>query len=85
MENPENMEKMENINQMTKNNLLMIQNTLFVTQKTLFVTQNTLIINQITQNIKFWGIYGNGQKIITNALGEHDPRLPQEGGTSSEM
>ena len=81
VENPENMEKMENINQMTKNNLLMIQNTLFVTQKTLFVTQNTLIINQITQNIKFWGIYGNGQKIITNALGEHDPRLPQEGGT----
>ena len=30
MENTENMEKMENINQMTYNTLFMIQNTLFV-------------------------------------------------------
>ena len=50
-------------------------------EKSLFMTQNALIVNQITQNIKFWDIYGDGQKIITNALGEHDPRLPQEGGT----
>ena len=32
MENMENMEKTENINQITSNNLFMIQNSLFVTQ-----------------------------------------------------
>ena len=36
----ENMEKMESINQMTRNTIFMIQNTVFVTEK-LFVDQMT--------------------------------------------
>ena len=35
-------------------------------------TQNTLFVNQMTQNTLFYGIYGNGWKITTYALGEHD-------------
>ena len=44
----------------------MTQNTLFVNK----MTQNTLFFNQKTENTIFYGIY---EKIITYALGEHDP------------
>ena len=43
----ENMEKMENINQMTQN----IHS---------FMTQNTILVNQKTQNIWFYAIYSDG-------------------------
>ena len=69
------MENMENINQMT----------LFVIQNTLFETQNTPNVNQMTQNIQFYSIYGDGKKIITYALGEHDPGSAQDWRRSSEM
>ena len=65
MENPEKMENMEYIDQMTKN-------TLFMVKKSLFVTQNALFVNQMTKKLLFYGIYGNNWKITTNALGEHD-------------
>ena len=38
-ENMENMEKIDNINQMSKKTLLMIQNTPLMTQNTFFVTR----------------------------------------------
>ena len=66
MENPENMEKMENINEMTKD-------TLFMVKKSLFVTQNALFVNQMTQHTLLYGFYVDGWKIITYALGGHDP------------
>ena len=37
------------------------------------MTHNTLFIHQMTQTTLFHGIYGTGWKIITYALGEHNP------------
>ena len=69
LENPENKEKVENNNQMTKNTLLMIQKTLFVTQKALFVTQkaifvtqNTLIFNPMTQTSNLMALMATAEK-----------------------
>ena len=64
-----------------QNTLFVIQNTLFVIQNTLFVTQNTANVNQMTQNIQFYCIYDDGKKIITYALGEHDPGSAKDGRT----
>ena len=46
----ENMEKMESINQLTKNTLNMIQNAKFF-------NRNTLFVKKITQYTLFYGIY----------------------------
>ena len=46
----ENMEKMESVNQLTKNTLNMIQNAKFF-------NRNTLFVKKITQNTLFYGIY----------------------------
>ena len=54
-------------------------------RNTLFVTQNTLFGNQMTQNTSFYSFYADGRKIITYALGEHDPGSAQNGRSSSEM
>jgi len=55
-------------------------------QMTIFMTQNTLFVNQMTQNTLFYVyIYGEGWKILTYPLGEHDPGSAQDGRTSSEM
>ena len=61
---------MVNFNQMTSN-------TLFMTQNTLFVTQNIIFVNQMAQNALFYSIYRHIGKIITYALGEHDPGSAQ--------
>ena len=50
MESTENKEKMENINQITQNTLIMIQNTRFV-------SQNALFVNKMTQNILFFDVH----------------------------
>ena len=44
-----------------------------VVKKSLFVTQNALFVNQMTQHTLLYGFYVDGWKIITYALGGHDP------------
>ena len=66
-------ENMESINQVTKNTLSMNQNNQ--------VTQNQVTQNQVTQNTLRTDAQTDGQKIITCALGEHDPGSAQDGRT----
>ena len=51
----------------------------------IFVTQNTLFGKHMTQNTLFYGFYVDGSKIITYAIGEHDPGSAQKGRKSSQM
>ena len=53
----------------------MIQSIQFMIQSTPFGTQNTLFVNEMTQNT--YGILATVKKIITYALGEHDPGSAQ--------
>ena len=39
----------------------------------------------MTQNTLFYGFYVDGSKIITYAIGEHDPGSAQKGRKSSQM
>ena len=76
IERAENMEKMENINQITQNTLFMIQN--ICDLKHSFWQSDD-------SNTLFCGFYVDSRKIITYALGEHDPGSPKNGRTSSEV
>ena len=80
LENLENMENVENMEKMEK-----MENTNKMTWNLQFMIQNTLFVNHMTQNILFYSIYCDSWKIITWALGEHNPGSAQDGRTWSEM
>ena len=73
MANMENMENMENITIWLKTLFYDSKHKHYIyDSKQSICDWNTLFVNQMTQNTLFYGIYGDGWKIITYALGEHD-------------
>ena len=72
-------ENMENINQITRNTVIMIQNTRFLTQKKLF-----LVIRRL-KTLYFRAFMSPVEKIIKYTPGEHHLGSAQNGKTSSEM
>ena len=49
------------------------------------MTQNILFVNHMTLDTHFRALIATAEKLITYALGEHDPGSAQNGRTSSEM